>query len=57
MLQGIKRAYKGEEQANRILAAHRDMGGTPFVPARGVHSEGYAETYVPASQAVGGEAR
>lgn len=36
---------------------HFDMGGTPFVPARGVHSEGYAETYVPASQAVGGEAR
>jgi len=30
VLQGIKRAYKGEEQANRILAAHRDMGVTPF---------------------------
>jgi hypothetical protein len=30
-----------------------DMGGTSFVPARGVHSEGYAETYVPAGQPVG----
>jgi hypothetical protein len=30
-----------------------DMGGTPFIPARGVHSEGYAETYVPAGQTVG----
>ena len=34
-----------------------DMGGTPFVPARGVHSEGYAKTYVPAGQPVGGEAK
>ena len=32
-----------------------DMGGTSFIPARGVHSEGYAETYVPASQMVGAE--
>jgi len=32
-----------------------DFGGTPFVPARGVHSEGYAETYVPATQPVGAE--
>ena len=30
-----------------------DMGGTSFIPARGVHSEGYAETYVPAGQPVG----
>jgi uncharacterized membrane protein len=36
---------------------HFDMGGTPFVPARGVHSEGYAETYVAPSQPVGAEAR
>jgi len=27
------------------------------VPARGVHSEGYAETYVAPSQPVGAEAR
>lgn len=32
-----------------------DMGGTSFIPARGVHSEGYAETYVPAGQAVGAD--
>jgi hypothetical protein len=30
-----------------------DMGGTPFIPARGVFSEGYAKTYVPAGQPVG----
>jgi hypothetical protein len=30
-----------------------DMGGTSFVPARGVYSEGYAETYLPAGQSVG----
>ena len=34
-----------------------DMGGTPFVPARGVHSEGYAETYVSPSQPVGAEVK
>jgi hypothetical protein len=36
---------------------HFDMGGTPFVPARGVHSEGYAKTYVSPSQPVGAETK
>lgn len=34
-----------------------DMGGTAFVPARGVHSEGYAKTYVPPAQSVGRETK
>lgn len=30
VLQAIRREYKGEEQATRILAAHREMGVTPL---------------------------
>lgn len=29
-IESIKREYKGEEQANRILAAHKELGVTPF---------------------------
>jgi hypothetical protein len=45
------------EKTNRSQSpVEFDMGGTSFIPARGVHSEGYAETYVPAGQPVGAPA-
>ena len=33
-LQRIKAEYRGEEQANRVLALHREYGVTPFYPIK-----------------------